>query len=50
MEGNDANPGLNRRALSELFRVLEERKIDWSFEIEVRVRARVRVCVHFCLV
>lgn len=37
MEGNDANPGLNRRALTELFAVLEERKIDWSFEMEVSV-------------
>lgn len=37
MEGNDANPGLNRRSLSELFAVVEDRKVDWSFEIEVSV-------------
>lgn len=37
MDGNDASPGLNRRALSELFQVLEDRKVDWSFEIEVSV-------------
>ena len=37
MEGTDQHPGLNRRALSELFRVVEERKADWSFEFEVSV-------------
>eukprot|EP00054_Salpingoeca_dolichothecata_P013803 m.77257 g.77257 ORF g.77257 m.77257 type:complete len:924 (+) comp20666_c1_seq1:99-2870(+) len=37
MEGTEANPGLNRRALSELFHVCEEKKGDWSYEIEVSV-------------
>jgi kinesin family protein C2/C3 len=37
MEGNDKYPGLNRRALRHLFDVVEEKKVDWSYEIEVSV-------------
>lgn len=37
MEGSQANPGLNRRALISLFAVCEERRVDWSYNIEVSV-------------
>jgi len=37
MEGNEEHPGLNRRALAELFKVCEDRKADWSYEISVSV-------------
>ncbi|EGD79293.1 hypothetical protein PTSG_09709 [Salpingoeca rosetta] len=37
MDGPDANPGLNRRALQHLFDVIEDKKGDWSYEIEVSV-------------
>ena len=37
MDGPDDNPGLNRRALSHLFSIVEEKKGDWSYEIEVSV-------------
>lgn len=37
MEGTDSHPGLNRRALSHLFEVMEEKKSDWSFEVEVSI-------------
>jgi len=37
MDGTEDKPGLNRRSLSELFKVIEDRKADWSFEIEVSV-------------
>ena len=37
MEGTDANPGLNRRALGALFEVCDERVADWDFELQVAV-------------
>jgi len=37
MEGNDGNPGLNRRALGHLFNLCEEKKSDWTYELEVSV-------------
>jgi kinesin family protein C2/C3 len=37
MEGNDENPGLNRRALTRLFDLVEEQKANWSFQLEVAV-------------
>eukprot|EP00056_Hartaetosiga_gracilis_P002909 m.58169 g.58169 ORF g.58169 m.58169 type:complete len:919 (+) comp11246_c0_seq1:43-2799(+) len=37
MDGPDENPGVNRRSLQLLFGVVEERKNDWSFELEVSV-------------
>lgn len=37
MDGTDAHPGLNRRALGELFDVCEEKKMDWTYEVEVSV-------------
>lgn len=37
MEGTDSHPGLNRRALKELFDVCEDKKADWSYEIDVSV-------------
>ena len=36
MEGTKESPGVNIRALSELFRIAEERKEDYSVEISVR--------------
>eukprot|EP00043_Microstomoeca_roanoka_P006045 m.59669 g.59669 ORF g.59669 m.59669 type:complete len:909 (-) comp13241_c2_seq1:191-2917(-) len=37
MDGPDSNPGLNRRALTHLFQCVDERKGDWSYDIEVSV-------------
>eukprot|EP00042_Codosiga_hollandica_P049734 m.582792 g.582792 ORF g.582792 m.582792 type:complete len:899 (+) comp57948_c0_seq2:83-2779(+) len=37
MDGSPSQPGLNRRALANLFTVCEERKADWSYLIEISV-------------
>jgi len=37
MEGTKENPGVNMRALNELFRVAQERAADYKFEITVSV-------------
>jgi len=37
MDGNEAQPGLNRRALMRLFEICDERKGDWSYNIEISV-------------
>eukprot|EP00055_Hartaetosiga_balthica_P010970 m.48523 g.48523 ORF g.48523 m.48523 type:complete len:917 (+) comp7401_c0_seq2:51-2801(+) len=37
MDGPDENPGVNRRSLQLLFGIVEERRSDWSFELEVSV-------------
>lgn len=46
MDGPDSNPGLNRRALSRLFEIVEERKADWSFEVEVSVLEIYNETIH----
>jgi kinesin family protein C2/C3 len=37
MEGTDADPGLNRRALAALFEACDDRNGEWTFELEVSV-------------
>eukprot|EP00731_Ephydatia_muelleri_P001344 Em0001g1344a len=37
MEGTGDNPGINQRALLELFRITEERRDDWEYTVVVSV-------------
>eukprot|EP00955_Chlamydomonas_euryale_P004931 52690-Chlamydomonas_euryale.AAC.1 len=36
MEGPEADPGVNARALGELFKIAEERAADWDYTFQVQ--------------
>eukprot|EP00026_Physarum_polycephalum_P003420 Phypoly_transcript_03431.p1 GENE.Phypoly_transcript_03431~~Phypoly_transcript_03431.p1 ORF type:complete len:769 (+),score=259.97 Phypoly_transcript_03431:195-2309(+) len=50
MEGTKENPGVNLRALNELFRVAQERAADYKFEISVSVLEIYNETIHDLLV
>ena len=35
MEGNQQNPGVNYRALDELFNIVDERSLAWTYELKM---------------
>lgn len=49
-EGTKENPGVNMRALNELFRVAQERAADYKFEITVSVLEIYNETIHDLLV
>ena len=46
IQGPSHNPGINQRALSELFKVVEERQEDWDYSIVVSVLEIYNESVH----